>query len=85
MDIIVKSLYSNRDIFIRELISNAADACDKIRYQALTDPTVLGDQSDLEIKARKLICLTALTATDPRGQGEQADPHPRHRHRHDAC
>jgi len=52
MNIIVKSLYSNRDIFIRELVSNAADACDKIRYLSLTDSAILGSNSNLEIKIR---------------------------------
>lgn len=37
MDIIINSLYSNRDVFLRELVSNAADACDKKRFLALTE------------------------------------------------
>lgn len=50
MDIIVKSLYSNKDIFIRELVSNAADALSKIRFTSLTDPSVLKSEPKLEIK-----------------------------------
>ncbi len=43
LDIVAHSLYSDKQIFLRELIANAADACDKLRYAALTDPDLAGD------------------------------------------
>jgi len=43
LHLMVHSVYSDRDIFIRELISNAADACEKLRYEALSAPELLGD------------------------------------------
>ncbi|KAE8680386.1 Endoplasmin-like protein [Hibiscus syriacus] len=64
MDILVNSLYSNKDIFLRELISNASDALDKIRFLSLTDKEVLGegDAAKLEIqikldKEKKILSL----------------------------
>jgi molecular chaperone HtpG len=50
LDIVVHALYSNKEIFLRELISNAADACDKLRYQSLTQPELTGDDPDPTIR-----------------------------------
>ena len=50
MDILVNSLYSNKDIFLRELISNGADALDKVRLLALTDKSQLEGAENLEIR-----------------------------------
>jgi molecular chaperone HtpG len=49
LDLMVHSIYTNREIFLRELISNASDAIDKIRFQSLTDNDLLEGDSDFEI------------------------------------
>jgi molecular chaperone HtpG len=49
LHLMVHSVYSDRDIFVRELISNAADACEKLRYQALAKPELLADSSPFAI------------------------------------
>ena len=50
LNLMIHSLYSNKEIFLRELISNASDACDKLRFEALKDPALYGDDAELKIR-----------------------------------
>ncbi|MDH3421159.1 MAG: molecular chaperone HtpG, partial [Gammaproteobacteria bacterium] len=52
LHLMVHSLYSNREIFLRELISNASDANDKLRFESLASPELLAEQAELEICVR---------------------------------
>jgi hypothetical protein len=52
MDMIVNSLYSNKEVFLRELISNCSDALDKVRIKSLTDSSIFSSGTELEIKIK---------------------------------
>ena len=50
LHIVANSLYSQKEIFLRELISNASDACDRLRYEALTQPDLVADDPDFRVR-----------------------------------
>ncbi|XP_062202113.1 heat shock protein 90-6, mitochondrial-like [Phragmites australis] len=64
MDLIVHSLYSNKEVFLRELVSNASDALDKLRYTSVTDPGLLKDGPELDIRIQTDKDNGIITITD---------------------
>ncbi|KAK4715267.1 hypothetical protein R3W88_013605 [Solanum pinnatisectum] len=64
LDLIVHSLYSHKEVFLRELVSNASDALDKLRFLSLTEPSLLGDSSELEIRIKPDPDNGTITITD---------------------
>lgn len=64
LDIMINSIYSERQIFLRELISNASDACDKLHYVCLTNPEIAKNTSEMKIKIIPDIEAKTLTIED---------------------
>jgi molecular chaperone HtpG len=64
LQLMIHSLYSNREIFLRELISNASDACDKLRFEALHNTSLFEADSDLKIRVGYDAAARTLTVAD---------------------
>ncbi|MEM6811527.1 MAG: molecular chaperone HtpG [Pseudomonadota bacterium] len=64
LDIVANALYSNRDVFLRELISNAADACDRMRYELLQNSKIVKSQPQFQIRLTPDNNDLSLTITD---------------------
>jgi molecular chaperone HtpG len=64
LQLMIHSLYSNREIFLRELISNASDACDKLRFEALHNPALFEDDSEFRIRVSYDKAARTLTVAD---------------------
>ncbi|HEY5896366.1 MAG TPA: molecular chaperone HtpG [Burkholderiales bacterium] len=64
LDLMIHSLYSNKEIFLRELISNASDAADKLRFEALANNALYGSEPDLKIRIAVDKAARTLTVSD---------------------
>ncbi len=64
LHLMIHSLYSNKEIFLRELISNASDACDKLRFEALNNSALYGDDSELKIRIAFDKAARTITISD---------------------
>jgi molecular chaperone HtpG len=64
LKLMIHSLYSHRDIFLRELISNASDACDRLRFAAIADPALLGSEPELGVRVDADAVAGTVTITD---------------------
>ena len=64
LNLMIHSLYSNKEIFLRELISNASDACDKLRFEALNDSALYGDDAELAIRLSFDKAARTITVSD---------------------
>jgi molecular chaperone HtpG len=64
LHLVIHSLYKNKDIFLRELISNASDACDKLKFIALSNPELMGDDAELNICISFNKTARTITITD---------------------
>ena len=70
LHLVIHSLYSNKEIFLRELISNAADAADKLRFAAIAEPELLKEDADLKIRVSVNRDQRTITIEHRAGEGE---------------
>ena len=81
LDLMINSIYTHKEIFLREIISNASDACDKLCYQALTDDSVKLTRKDFKIdlsvdkEGRTITVTDNGIGMDEGGSGEQSGRH----------
>ena len=64
LHLMIHSLYGNKEIFLRELVSNASDACDKLRFEAIADAALLEDDADLKIRVSYDKSARTITVSD---------------------
>ncbi len=64
LHLMIHSLYSNKEIFLRELVSNASDACDKLRFEALNNNALYGDDGELKIRLAVDKAARTITISD---------------------
>ncbi len=76
--LMVHAVYSETDVFLRELISNASDACDKLRYEAIAEPGLIADGGALAIRIKPDADAGTLTIADrARGRSSAGSRKPR--------
>src|SRR4029079_19248418 len=64
LDLVIHSLYTKREIFLRELVSNASDALDRLRFESMLNPDLLEGENTLEIRLEVRAAARTLTGRD---------------------
>src|SRR5204862_8076237 len=64
LQLMIHSLYSNKEIFLRELVSNASDACDRLRFEAIGRPDLLAGSADFTSRAEVDTAARSITISD---------------------
>ena len=64
LNLMIHSLYGNKEIFLRELVSNASDAADKLRFEAITDAALFEDDHDVRIRVAVDTAARTITVSD---------------------